>query len=221
MARLYRLPHGEDLNARNVREAFPRNPDNEAFVRQLIGCGWHVNAALSRDHRYDGLDMHVENDVRAHIVDGRLLRFWGVVRDRSSHKLKEQQLRSEASQALDLLGAVPDPILVVNRDGRIEGGNPAVEWSLGWSLDELLGNRLEQVLTFEAGTRALIAEARPGRQASFRRGTATCSNGTRRMFEASIAAIGAREAPDRVVMSLRLLPIGPALRAAVAEGVAR
>jgi PAS domain-containing protein len=108
MARLYRLPPGEDPNKREVREIFPRNSDNESFVQTLIEAGWHVNAAPSRDHRYDGADMFVNNDVRAHIVEGRLLRFWGVIRDQSSRILKERQLRADADHALDLLGAVPD-----------------------------------------------------------------------------------------------------------------
>ncbi|MCB1431961.1 MAG: PAS domain-containing protein, partial [Alphaproteobacteria bacterium] len=33
MARLYKLPMGDDLNSRDVREVFARNPENEDFVR--------------------------------------------------------------------------------------------------------------------------------------------------------------------------------------------
>jgi PAS domain S-box-containing protein len=205
MARLYRLPPGEDLNQRNVREVFPRNPDNEAFVRQLIEQGWHVDGAASRDHRYDGLDMYVENDVRAHIQDGKLLRFWGTVRDTSSRRLKERQLINEASQALDLLGAIPDPILVVNEGGRIEGANPAAEWCFGWSLDQVLGAHLESFLAFDASPADLVSHARPGPLGQHRRGIAICRDGRRAACEANVAAIAESGAAKRVVMTLRVL----------------
>lgn len=219
MARIYRLPPGEDLNTRDVSEVFPRNAENERFVRQLIACNWHVNGAPSHDHRYDGLDLNVENDVRATIVEGRLLRFWGIVRDSSSDKLKEIQLKTEANQALDLLAAVPDPILVVSANGRVEGANPAVDWWLGWSMDELLGKRLEQVLSFDANVLGLISAAGSGKDALRRRATAICSDGSRIASDVSIASINAEGARGRVVVMLRPVPAaGKAAAKQIAHG---
>ena len=203
MGRIYSLASCEDLNMRDVREVFPRNPDNEAFIRMVIEGGWHVNSAPSRDHRYDGADIFVDNDVRAHIVDGWLHRFWGVVRDRSGQILKERHLKAEAGQALDLLGAVPDPIIVINREGRVEGANPALEWWLGWPLCELLGTKLDSILKFDVSMRVLATEAGPGKQAIRRYATALCSDGRRLSVDVNVATISLQEAQGRLVMTLR------------------
>lgn len=204
MARFYRLPPGEDLNSRDVHEVFPRNPENEAFIRELIAHGWHLNAAPSRDHRYDGAEMVVDNDVRSKIIDGRLHRFWGIVRDQSSRILKERQLRTEANLALDLLGAVPDPILVVNRDGRIEGANPAVEWALGWSLDEILGNRLSAVVQLRANLRALFDSAGTKVGGVRQTAMAICDNGALLTCDLNIGQIASEGVPSRLVVAMRM-----------------
>ncbi len=77
MAQIYRLPEGLDFNRENVRFVFPRNPENEAFIRQLNEAKFHLDGAPSLDQRYDGATMFAENDVRAEIRVGYLLRMWG------------------------------------------------------------------------------------------------------------------------------------------------
>jgi PAS domain S-box-containing protein len=192
------------LNMRDVHEVFPRNPGNEAFVRDLMAHGWQLNAAQSYDRRYDGSDIYVDNDVRAHIVDGRLHRFWGIVRDRSSRVMKERQLKTEVSQALDLLGSIPDPILVVNALGRVEGANPAVEQWLGWPLEELLGTKVDTLLRFDTGLQALFAAAGSGRNALRCAGVAVCSDGTELDCDGNLAAIAPAGPAPRFVLTLRI-----------------
>ena len=204
MSRFYQLPQGEDLNMRDVHEVFPRNPGNEAFVRDLMAHGWQLNAAQSYDHRYDGSDIYVDNDVRAHIVEGRLHRFWGIVRDRSSRILKERQLKTEVSQVLDLLGSTPDPILAVNASGRIEGANPAVEHWLGWPLEECLGTRLDALLRFDTELSELFAAAGTGRYALRRMAIALCKDGSELECDVNLAAIAPASQTPRFVLTLRM-----------------
>lgn len=66
MARLYRSPPGEDFNSHPVAETFPRTPENEDFIRRLIRADFDMNSSPSRDLRYDGVFIDVENDVRGH-----------------------------------------------------------------------------------------------------------------------------------------------------------
>lgn len=173
MARLYKLPMGDDLNSRDVREVFARNPENEDFVRTLIENRWTVDGALSRDLRYDGAGIYIENDVRADIRQGQLHRFWGVVRELSARRMQERKLEDQASAALDILAAVADPILVTDRDGLIVGANPAAEWALGWPLDSLLDRGLGDVLRLRADILDVIRKARPGLAG----GTCRCQGG--------------------------------------------
>ncbi|MGE3773364.1 MAG: PAS domain-containing protein [Gammaproteobacteria bacterium] len=80
MSRLYGLPHHVDLCAQSVRTYWPRSTENEAFVRRIIESGWAIDGALSVDARHDGAPVMVENDVRADIEHGRLVRLWGSCR---------------------------------------------------------------------------------------------------------------------------------------------
>ncbi len=77
MSRLYGLPHHVDLSEQSVRLYWPRSAPNEAFVRQIIANGYCIDGAVSVDHRHDGALLTVENDVRADIEHGRLVRLWG------------------------------------------------------------------------------------------------------------------------------------------------
>lgn len=77
MSRLYGLPHQVDLADQSVRLYWPRSAPNEAFVRQIIAAGYCIDGAVSVDQRHDGAQLVVENDVRADIEDGRLVRLWG------------------------------------------------------------------------------------------------------------------------------------------------
>ena len=77
MSRLYGLPHHVDLCEQSVRLYWPRSAANEAFVRRIIEAGYAIDGALSADTSHDGQPMTVENDVRADIELGRLVRLWG------------------------------------------------------------------------------------------------------------------------------------------------
>jgi PAS domain-containing protein len=77
MSRLYGLPRHLDWSAQSVRTYWPRSPENEAFVRQIIAAGYSIDGALSVDTRHDGQRIRVENDVRADVEDGYLVRLWG------------------------------------------------------------------------------------------------------------------------------------------------
>lgn len=125
MARLYHLPAGEDFNTRPVGDIFPRNRQNEEFVHKLIANGFEVDAAPALDKRYDDVKIHVENDVRAHIVDGFLVRMFGVVRDIGKHKQRERVLKDRLEAIDGILSAIPDPLIAVDTGGLIEAINPA------------------------------------------------------------------------------------------------
>jgi PAS domain-containing protein len=138
MAKLYKLPADLDFNEQSVRFYFPHNPANEDFVKNLIGADFNLDNALSIDQRHDGTAMYVENDVRAHIRDGLLHRLWGTARDVSGYKRMERELTRRVEDMIEVLSAVPDPILVLDADGLLEAANPALELALGWSIDAAL-----------------------------------------------------------------------------------
>jgi PAS domain S-box-containing protein len=208
MSHLYKLPVGDDLNRHDVREVFARNPDNEIFVRTLNQSRWNIDGALSRDHRYDGADVYIENDVRADIRDGQLYRFWGVVRELSARRMHERDLEDKASTALDILAAVADPMLVADGAAQIIGVNPAVEWALGWPADQVLGRNLAELLHSRADWCDLIAAAKPARLATCVEGVASRRDGGSIACSVVISTLPPGGQEPRCVLTLRLGPAG-------------
>lgn len=206
MARLYRLPEHLDFNEQHVRVAFPRNPQNEAFVRQLIEHDFNVDGAPSLDHRYDGLDLYVENDVRGYIENGRLHRMWGAARDLSEQKRKESDLASRLDAAVEVLSAVPDPILVIARDGVLEAANPAVEWRFGWPVDEVLGRPASNLVRFPDGFEVELAQPASGAGIQTLDVTVRAADGTSRICRAHLAALGGTSSGQRIILTLRSEP---------------
>jgi PAS domain-containing protein len=131
MADVYEMPSDVDFDQQPVRLYWPRSPANEEFVRRLIEAGFSVDCALSVDRRHDGSPAYVENDVRATIVNGRLLRMWGSIRDVS----QELRMQHDAEQRIDALrrvfDAVPDAVLVIDEQLQPQWRNAAFEETFG------------------------------------------------------------------------------------------
>jgi len=125
MERLYRLPAGQDMNTRPVHEIFADNPSNRKFLLNLIANGFEVDGSPALDRRYDGLEIYVENDVRAHIADGRLYRMFGTVRNVAKHRRREQALSDELATMEGAIAALPSPFVTVDASGVIQTLNPA------------------------------------------------------------------------------------------------
>ena len=139
MARLYGLPDELDFNAQKVRFFFSRNPANERFVRALIASNFHVDRVTSLDSDFAGRQVTMENDVRGHIADGQLHRMMGAVRCLNPQVSRTQQLESRLALLTNVLGALPDPVIVVNEAGVIESVGPALGWQFGCDENEVLG----------------------------------------------------------------------------------
>lgn len=211
MAKLYKLPAGLDFNEQSVRFYFPRNSDNEDFVRQLIRAEFNMDNVPSVDKRHDGSVMHAQNDVRADIRDGALHRLWGTVRDVSAFKYAEQELTRQLGVMQGVLTDLPDPVLVIDGDGMLEAANPALEACLGFDLDSLLGRHLDDLVESDGGFASLESRLRrldcPLRCDVSMMTTA----GFRRNAEMNLARSSDTDGAVRFVASLRLRADGPSM----------
>lgn len=160
MAQLYRTPEGKDFNALPVHETFPRSPENEDFVRRLIRASFDVNASPSRDLRYDGVHIEVENDVRGHIRGNLLYRMWGTVRDVSKHARRAAVLRDEIDMLEAILDALPDAVLVVDSDSRILRINSRAEEQFGLNPDQLSARSLDGLVDLSVPLAEIFAVSR-------------------------------------------------------------
>lgn len=150
MSRLYLLEPTAEFVARPTYEIFPRNAQNEKFVRQLIANGFEVDAAPALDRRYDGVEIYVENDVRAHIEDGHLKRMFGIVRDVGKHRRREALIQADLNEAIDILTALPQAVVALDANGLVVAANPAAIRLLEVRTEDLLGRPASDILTTDA-----------------------------------------------------------------------
>ncbi|BDH45297.1 hypothetical protein TUM12370_13410 [Salmonella enterica subsp. enterica serovar Choleraesuis] len=131
MMEVYEMPADVVFTQQPVRLYWPRSPANEEFVRRLVETDFCVDGALSVDRRHDGSPAYVENDVRASIQNGRLLRMWGSIRDVS----QELRIQHDADQRIDALrrvfDAVPDAVVVIDELHQPQWRNAAFERTFG------------------------------------------------------------------------------------------
>lgn len=200
MGRLYDLPEGVDLNRQPVSLYFPRNPENEAFIRQIIASDFEVDNALSIDTRHDGQPFYVENDVHCTIRDGRLFRMWGAVRDVTGYRQAQNRLEREAQDVRSILNAIPDVILVINRERRLLAVNSSFERLFGWKQNQFLGRDLQSIIDLEGplpGGRRWYGVDRQKWTAEIR-----TSSGKAVVCDVQSSPVG-DEAPDQFVLTLR------------------
>lgn len=146
MGRLYSIPEGMDFNRQPVSSYFPRNPENEVFVRQIIDSDFYVENALSIDTSHDGSLMYMENTVHCKIEDDFLLRMWGTVHDITKYRRVRNKLAREVADVRSVLNALPDAILVIDRNSRLLAVNSSFQQLFGWSPDSLVGQDIQNII---------------------------------------------------------------------------
>ena len=78
-------------------------------------------------------------------LDGRPIRFMGIVRDITELKEQEEALKASEKRYRGLFDLSHDGVVFVGLDGPIEEANPAYLDMLGYELDELIGVTYQQL----------------------------------------------------------------------------
>lgn len=155
MAKLYRVPEGLDFNTQPVSRYFPDTEVNRNMIRELVRANYRLDHAAAVDRRHDGSEIVVENDFRAGIKDGLLVRLWGTTRDIGPYRQREQQLSDRADSMLDILSATPDPIIVISDEGTVMAANPATEVAWGRPAEKILGRSIDLLIETKNATEKL------------------------------------------------------------------
>ncbi len=96
-------------------------------------------------------------------AEGTVLYLWGVARDITERRKAEEALRESEGRLQGIFQASPDPLVVYDAAGCTQYVNPAFTDVFGWTLEELLGDRIpfipedcvmETSATFEAMIRS-------------------------------------------------------------------
>jgi PAS domain S-box-containing protein len=116
----------------------------------LIENDFHVDSAPSTDVRHDGSVAYVENSVRCHIEDEKMYRMWGTVRDTTEFRAAQNRLAQREREIREILSALPDAVLVVNKTKRVLALNPAFEATFGWRAEDILGKDASGIINLES-----------------------------------------------------------------------
>jgi PAS domain S-box-containing protein len=202
LVQLYQLPGDLCIDCQPVSLYFPRSPENEAFILQIIHSDFAVDNAPSVDVRHDGSPLYMENNVRCSIVDGYLVRMWGTLRDVTEFRQTQNRLENEAETAYNILSALPDAILIIDRNRRLVAVNPSFETLFGLSCEKFLGRDVQNIIELE--------QALPGGHRGYGFDPQCWQTTVKTKFDANlccevqIAPIG-EGAPHHFVLSLRPL----------------
>jgi len=126
----------DQINAKKVFTTFNRvyrtGKPTKAFDWELI--------------RKNGEKRIVETSVSLRKEENNIIiGFMGIARDITKSKQTEIALKKSEESYRLLLEALPDPIVLYDRDGRVQYANPSFEVSFGWSRDELPRNHIDFV----------------------------------------------------------------------------
>jgi len=147
--RLYSIPDELDMRVMPVSAQFPRNPQNENFVRQFVRNDFSIDSILTVDQKHDGTTAYVENNARGYAKSGRLYRIWGTVHDITEPHYRQEQLLQHSELMQRTLSALPVAVIIIDRIQRIRGVNTAAESLFGEPSTVLLGTELEKRFHFE------------------------------------------------------------------------
>ncbi|MGE0598086.1 MAG: PAS domain S-box protein [Dehalococcoidia bacterium] len=112
----------------------------ETRVAKIIGIGRIVEGL-----RKDGTTFPMELAVSGTRLPGREV-FTGIVRDISERLQAEQDLRDAEERMRAIVETAVDGIIVIDEQGLIETMNPAAERLFGFTLDEIRGRNVSELM---------------------------------------------------------------------------
>jgi PAS domain S-box-containing protein len=161
MARMYGFDSSHDLLGKRLTEMLAANdPHNVELTREYIRSGFRVIDRESHEVDIFGNPKIFRNSMTGIVVDGRLVRTWGIQRD-VTEQVKLEQARSDAEAASKkseahfraLVEQAPDGIFIADAKGRYLDTNTAGAEMLGYTREEVLELSIPEILAEGEPTR--------------------------------------------------------------------
>jgi PAS domain S-box-containing protein len=136
-----------DVVGQNVRMLMPSpyQEEHDSYIARYLSTGEKKIIGIGREvygQRQDGTTFPMALAVSEVYVDGRRL-FTGIVHDLTARVRAEEALAQLNRRHRLILDSAGEGIYGINLDGRITFVNPAAARMLGWEVEELLGQMIQ------------------------------------------------------------------------------
>ncbi len=146
MLRMYSCSEPEELVGTRLCDSFNlSDPRSIEFFRSFVRGGYRASDLESYELDRHGHPRWFLNNLVGLVEDGHLTRIWGTQRDITERKASEEAVRAARNQLAALVQASPLPIVGLRPTGEVVSWNPAAEKVFGWTADEVIGHRLQNV----------------------------------------------------------------------------
>ncbi len=146
MLRMYACREPEEQVGTRLADSFDLNdPRSLEFFRTFVRGGYRASDLESYEFDRLGQPRWFLNNLVGLVEDGHLTRIWGTQRDITERKAAEEAVRAARNQLAALVQASPLPIVGLRPTGEVASWNRAAENVFGWSAEEVIGRRLQNV----------------------------------------------------------------------------
>ncbi|MBI2422487.1 MAG: PAS domain S-box protein [Candidatus Hydrogenedentes bacterium] len=135
--------------------ATPEMVNLEPLTRIFVDRGYHASQVAYSLKGVSGEYRHYEYSAHGHVAYGRLTRVWGISRDVTMERFAEETLRTSEQNLRNLLAAIPDLILVMDRKGvclQLFTGDPSILYA---PAEEVIGRPVFELLPPDIAPRVL------------------------------------------------------------------
>lgn len=143
---IFHCPSKDELLIHDARKSYVDPKDGDLFRRQLIKNGY-IKDYETRLWRWDGSIVWVS--IIAHVIYddlGNVSGIEGSIKDISERKEKEKQLQASETKYRGLAERCSDIVVLVEKTGSRVYWSPSSERILGYSRDELMDRRPEELM---------------------------------------------------------------------------
>lgn len=160
-ARMYGLESAERLVGAPLRQLLPPDdPRNRALLNSFIADGYRLRNAESFEVAASGGSRVFLNSLVGIIEGGRLVRAWGTQLDVTELRATTQALQQSRARLADILRALPDIVLGLDREGRVLDVHGSDQAALYADPGAFVGRSLAAVLPEPVASELLGAAGR-------------------------------------------------------------
>ncbi|MCA8966359.1 MAG: PAS domain S-box protein, partial [Planctomycetes bacterium] len=145
MARQYGYRHAADLVGRRAADVLGTDAGEHEYLRNFIVNGYRVRDGHALDRHRDGSRVHLRVNAVGEVVDGALVREWGIAQN-ITDAVEAEQARAEQRALLEaVVDTVPIGITVKDRQGRISFANRWMADVWGTEPAAMIGRTLREI----------------------------------------------------------------------------